>query len=209
MMAMIDHDETAAPAREALFKFGRSSNERTGTERRPRTRSGATGLAPFDASCVPLLTSWLNDSEVYLSMGDIDLRPFTAEDGKRYVDSHLKDTWAVVAEGPENVWTPVGYAGIFVRSRHRVGIFRIAIGTSEARGQGHGYRATRLTLNWAFDELDLHCVHLSVSASNTRAVALYKKVGFVECGRYRESRWEDGVRHDEIVMEVLRGSVRP
>ncbi|WP_410575686.1 hypothetical protein [Amycolatopsis sp. cmx-4-61] len=62
-------------------------------------------------------------------MGDVDPRPFTVEDGKRYVESHLKDTWAVVAEGPENVWTPVGYAGMFVRSRHRVGIFRIAIGS--------------------------------------------------------------------------------
>ncbi len=208
-MTMIDHDEPAASARGALFDFDLSPNGRTGAERRPRMRSRATGLAPLDAGCAPLLTSWLNDSDVYFPMGDVDPRPFTVEDGKRYVESHLKDTWAVVAEGPENVWTPVGYAGMFVRSRHRVGIFRIAIGNPAARGQGHGYRATRLMLKWAFDELDLHCVHLSVSAANTRAVALYKKVGFVECGRYRESRWEDGVRHDEIVMEVLRGSVRP
>ncbi|MET8752217.1 GNAT family protein [Streptomyces sp. NPDC004667] len=170
-----------------------------------RMRMGPTALAPLNSSHAPLVTSWMNESAVYLNMGDIDSRPFTTEDGKRYVDSHLKDTWIILGEEPDGTWSPVGYSGIFVRGRHRVGIFRIAIGDRSARGKGHGGRATRLMLEWAFGELDLYSVHLSVSASNLHAISLYQNAGFHECGRYTESRREGGGRHDEILMEMHGG----
>jgi RimJ/RimL family protein N-acetyltransferase len=64
-------------------------------------------------------------------------------------------------------------------------------------------------LEWAFRRLDLFALHLSVTASKTAAIELYRKVGFQECGRYRLSRFEPAGRHDEILMEMLREDWQP
>ena len=136
-------------------------------------------------------------------MGDLDQFPFTYDDARSYYFSHRKDTW-LICDNNEQTLIPIGYVALFIRKRHGVGIFRIAIPEKEKQNKGHAYRATKMILNWGFDECDLRSIHLSVSSSNLHAIALYKKVGFQECGRYKNSRYEDGVVYDEILMEFPR-----
>jgi len=124
----------------------------------------------------------------------------TEEDARKYVESHKKDTWLIVANN-KNIWHPIGYAGLFIRRRHRVGIFRIAIAEKNYLGQGHAYRTTKMMLDWAFNECDLISVHLSVSERNIKAIKLYKSVGFIHCGIFTNSRFENGIRSNEVLME--------
>lgn len=167
----------------------------------PRLTDNNTGLAPMDNDDFELFFYWFNSDHIAIPMGDIDQYPFTREDAKRYTQKHLKDTWLVVIKD-KGLWTPIGYAGIFIRQRHRIGILRVAIGEEKYENLGHGSRACKLILRWCFDYCNLHAIHVCVSASNVKAIDMYRNLGFRECGKYTESRYEKGERHDEVLMEL-------
>jgi len=80
----------------------------------------------------------------------------------------------------------------------------IGIGEAEARGKGYGYDAMRLALNFAFNELNLHRIQLTVFSYNAAALALYNKLGFTHEGTYREFLRRDGQRHDMLLYGLLR-----
>jgi RimJ/RimL family protein N-acetyltransferase len=90
-------------------------------------------------------------------------------------------------------------------ARHaEVGIGLVA----DARGNGYGTDALRVLAEFAFTRRNLRRLHLSVLASNARAIASYRKVGFVEEGRRREHCWVRGAYDDEILMGLLRSEWR-
>jgi RimJ/RimL family protein N-acetyltransferase len=68
--------------------------------------------------------------------------------------------------------------------------------------KGYGAEAIKLALAYAF-ERGLHRVSLRVLASNARAIACYRKCGFIEEGREREAALVGGVWQDDIVMGLL------
>jgi RimJ/RimL family protein N-acetyltransferase len=82
-------------------------------------------------------------------------------------------------------------------------LYHITIGEHDAWGQGYGTEATDLMLGHAFDHLDLHRITLTVFAFNERAVASYRKSGFVHEGTLRQAVWRDGRYWDEIQMGIL------
>jgi RimJ/RimL family protein N-acetyltransferase len=61
-----------------------------------------------------------------------------------------------------------------------------------------------LALNFAFEELNMHRVQLTVFQYNERAVALYEKLGFQKEGVYREFLHRDGKRYDMYLYGLLR-----
>ncbi len=62
----------------------------------------------------------------------------------------------------------------------------------------------QLALNFAFNELNLHRVCLTVFSYNETAVTLYESLGFRREGIYREHVERDGRRHDMILFGILR-----
>jgi RimJ/RimL family protein N-acetyltransferase len=58
-------------------------------------------------------------------------------------------------------------------------------------------------LGLAFDRLGLHRVTLTVFSFNERAVASYRKSGFVLEGTARQAIWRDGRFWDEHTMGIL------
>ena len=61
-----------------------------------------------------------------------------------------------------------------------------------------------LILRFAFNELNLHRVQLTVFEYNDRAVAVYERLGFQREGVYREALYRDGVRYDMYLYGLLR-----
>jgi RimJ/RimL family protein N-acetyltransferase len=95
----------------------------------------------------------------------------------------------------------VGLDGIdFIHGRSFVGI---AIGDRANWSKGYGSDAMRVILRYAFQELDLHRVSLSVFEYNPRAIRSYEKVGFKVEGRVRKALLRDGQRYDVIYMGIL------
>jgi RimJ/RimL family protein N-acetyltransferase len=85
------------------------------------------------------------------------------------------------------------------RMRHRG---RLGIGVQAShRGLGVGETLLRLLLAWATVEPGLERVELSVFAHNTRAINLYRKLGFVQEALLSHAyKLADGSYYDDIMM---------
>jgi RimJ/RimL family protein N-acetyltransferase len=70
-------------------------------------------------------------------------------------------------------------------------------------GQGYGTEAMQLLLRYAFLELNLHRVQLTVFEYNARALRLYHRLGFQHEGTLREFLHRDGRRYDMLIMGLL------
>ncbi|MEX1280233.1 MAG: GNAT family protein [Acidimicrobiia bacterium] len=83
--------------------------------------------------------------------------------------------------------------------------FRIAL-TPSARNRGIGTEATRLIVDYVFEEIEppMHRISLGVYAFNPRAIAVYERIGFVREGVARDALFWDGEFVDEILMAMLR-----
>jgi RimJ/RimL family protein N-acetyltransferase len=80
----------------------------------------------------------------------------------------------------------------------------IGIGDPLRWGKGFGTDAMRLLLRYAFTELNLRRVSLSVMEYNPRAIRSYLKAGFVEEGCERSAIHREGRRWDMIYMGILQ-----
>ena len=73
---------------------------------------------------------------------------------------------------------------------------------SHVRGRGLGHRLASAALEQARAQ-GLERVELDVFASNARAAALYRRLGFVEEGVKRRARKLDGTYDDDVLMALL------
>lgn len=82
----------------------------------------------------------------------------------------------------------------------------LGIGLSDPAnwGKGFGREAMELLLRFAFHELNLHRVGLTVFSYNERAIALYESLGFVREGTERERLHRDGKRYGMHTYGLLR-----
>lgn len=82
-----------------------------------------------------------------------------------------------------------------------VGIF---IGARENWSKGYGTDAMNVLLRYAFMELNLRRVTLTVFEYNPRAIRSYEKAGFQHEGRMRQFLNKEGRRWDMLFMGILR-----
>jgi RimJ/RimL family protein N-acetyltransferase len=84
------------------------------------------------------------------------------------------------------------------------GGIRLGIGSPEDWRKGYGTQALKLLLHFAFAELNLFRVTANVAEYNEGALALFKKLGFVEEVCRRQALDKDGRRWDLIVFGLLQ-----
>lgn len=87
---------------------------------------------------------------------------------------------------------------------HGTAWLAIGIGNANMRNQGYGTEAMTLLLDFAFRELNLHRIQLSVFANNPRAIRVYENLGFQREGVFREFLHRDGQRYDMLLYGILR-----
>ena len=99
----------------------------------------------------------------------------------------------------------IGSVGFhYVNPENRKATLGIMIGDKEFWSKGYGTDAMLTLLRFGFDEMNLRRIDLSVDADNARAIACYRKCGFVEEGRLREHRYSRGAYRDQLWMGILR-----
>lgn len=91
---------------------------------------------------------------------------------------------------------------------HRDTYVGISIGDRSDWGRGYGTDAMLIMLRYAFNELNLHRVSLSVFEYNPRAIRSYEKVGFQVEGRQRRLLQREGRRWDVVHMGILQSEWR-
>jgi RimJ/RimL family protein N-acetyltransferase len=80
----------------------------------------------------------------------------------------------------------------------------ISIGEREFWDKGYGTDAMRVLLRYAFSELNLHRVSLTVFEYNPRAIRSYETAGYKVEGRERKFLKRGGKRWDMLYMGILR-----
>jgi RimJ/RimL family protein N-acetyltransferase len=156
----------------------------------------------------PLYSRWDRDS---LRARLLDSEPHVLYSGKAiqtWIEKEQekqKDTihsFAIRTLADDRVIGEVGLGGI--RWIHGDAFVGIGLGDRDDWNKGYGTDAMRLILRYAFLELNLHRVTLSVFEYNPRAIRSYEKAGFKEEGRLREAVRREGRYWDEVFMGVLR-----
>jgi len=80
----------------------------------------------------------------------------------------------------------------------------LGIGQREFWGRGYGTDVMRVILRYAFTEVNLKRVTLTVFEYNPRAIRSYEKAGFRHEGRERKILNKEGKRWDMLFMGILR-----
>jgi putative acetyltransferase len=113
-----------------------------------------------------------------------------------------KDDHVMVAELDGRV---VGYAGLHLRDGKRRHSAWLGIAVhDEFAGRGAGQLLMQALLDLADNWIGLVRVDLEASASNERAIAMYRRFGFVEEGRQKKAYFADGGWEDAVIMARLR-----
>ena len=81
--------------------------------------------------------------------------------------------------------------------------FRIAL-RADMLGRGMGKIITPMTLEKGFVEMQLACIRLIVRSNNPRAIRLYQRIGFTECGECLQQ--VNGKLVNFLAMEISSGS---
>jgi diamine N-acetyltransferase len=153
---------------------------------------------------------WVNDFVVQRTSGMLPM-PWSEQRFDEWFGRRVMNTadavWFTITENPTG--RPVGFCGVRdIDLLHRTGEFFITIGEADCRGKGYGTEATRLTLEYSFNLLNLHNVFLDVSSASLAGIRAYEKAGFCQIGRRRESLIMGGNTFDWIYMECLSTEFR-
>ncbi len=163
-------------------------------------------LTALSAADIPMLVRWWEDG-TFLRLFDAEpAYPFNEQQMADKVEQWRKEPGTFMfAARPLDGDELIAFAELdgIVWSQ-RTGWISISIGDPARRGQGFGAEALRLLLSYAFDELNLYRVQLTVFSYNPGAIRLYEKLGFAREGVLREAIHRDGARHDMLVYGLLR-----
>ncbi|MHC4444568.1 MAG: GNAT family N-acetyltransferase [Planctomycetota bacterium] len=161
-------------------------------------------LRPIELEDEPLLRQWINNPEIWQTT---TLRPpMNAVRERQWIESLGKKEneydFGIVVKDDDRL---IGSTGLSqIHPFNRSAMFGIMIGDTEYQNQGYGTQATRLTVRYGFEELNLNRIWLRVYANNPRAIWTYQKAGFIQEGCLRQAYYRNGQYHDEYLFAILR-----
>lgn len=166
-------------------------------------------LSPLSPDNAAVFTTWMNDLEVTLPLGDEAYTPYSEAKMQSEIDDAIRrqePVFSIVECATDRL---IGRCLLFgINPVDRNAMLGIFIGEKDCWSRGYGTEACRLLLDYAFNLLNLHSVMLGVFAFNQRAVRSYEKVGFQHIGCRREARIIAGKAYDAIFMDILEDEFR-
>lgn len=160
-------------------------------------------LRPVKLSDAKRFVKWFNDKSVNKFMF---VRGITLAKEKKYILDRIKGKVKDVLHFCIDTKDGVHIGAISLESiqkRNKNASFGIIIGDKNYWSKGYGEEASRLILEYGFKQLKLHRVELDVYSYNTRAIGLYKKLGFKKEAVRREHNFYNGKFYDTIIMGLL------
>ena len=162
-----------------------------------------TAIEPGD---LPAVARWYRDSD-FMRRLDADIAaPKTEKQVAEFIEEQQKSgTGFAFAIRPIDSEDVIGYGALEgILWSQQVTWLTIGIGEAAQRGKGYGAEAMRLLLRFAFDELNLRRVQLTVFSYNESAIRLYERLGFRREGVFREFLQRDGELYDMLLYGLLR-----
>lgn len=128
-----------------------------------------------------------------------DSRTFTVAEAKEWWVNN-KNEYYIILFGD----VKIGYFRTSNYSKENGNIYIGADLHEDWRGQGLSYVAYQQFIPFMFEYRNLHKISLEVLATNTIAISLYRKLGFVEEGRKRDEVFKNGFYIDSIIMSIIK-----
>ena len=146
--------------------------------------------------------AWVNDQDIQQWLTLPQPVPLRATETwyQQMADSDADHVFAIYTNRNRHIGN-IGLHNIDWKNRHAE--LGICIGEKYYLGRGYGEDAIHALLRFAFDELNLHRVHLKFFAGNNRAQSCYLKCGFKKEGVHRHALFRKGVFHDAVAMGIL------
>ncbi len=79
----------------------------------------------------------------------------------------------------------------------------VLIGDTSFWGKGIGYEVCKLTIDYAFSQLNIRKILLAVYANNMAAIKVYQKLGFNNEGTLKDQIWQNGAYIDKHFMGLF------
>ena len=161
-------------------------------------------LSPLSHEDAAAHTVWENDLEVAIPLGDEAYTPTSLEKMHEQIDGALRNQAHVFSIVDSESEQTIGRCMLTnLDAINRSAMLGIMIGDKAFQNRGYGQESVRLLLDYAFNLLNLNNVMLGTFSFNARAIAAYKRVGFKEIGRRRQSRIIAGKMYDDVLMDIL------
>lgn len=163
-------------------------------------------LSPMNVEDAEIYVKWLNDFAVTDGIGTSN-RVVYLEGEREWISQNSgQSQFAIIRAEDDKL---IGNCGIQAIDQSRqcaeVGLF---IGDEENRNKGYGQDVLNTLLDYGFNYLNLNNIMLKVFSFNESAISCYKKVGFKEIGRRRQSYYLKGKFYDDVYMDILREEFR-
>jgi RimJ/RimL family protein N-acetyltransferase len=153
--------------------------------------------------CSNTYLNWLNDKEVtrYLEI----FEPYTLHQLEKYLDDAERNKellfWAIHLKQNDK---HIGNIKIDPINRyHELGEYGIMMGDKSEWGKGYAEEASIAIIDYCFIHENLRKINLGVVEENAAAVNLYKKLGFVIEGKYRNHGFYNGHYCDVLRMALF------
>lgn len=161
-------------------------------------------LTPPHADDQEQFALWTHDDDYMRLLDDDPVRPQSSSSFASFSEATKNDDFyfhlRTLKEGQL-----IGFVALFnLKWRNQTAELAIGIGAPEFRARGYGRDALSIILNYAFSELCLHRVSLTVMSYNARAIKAYESVGFQQEGIHRQAIRRGDQRHDLILYGILR-----
>ena len=129
---------------------------------------------------------WMQDAQVVIHMesGGADYTFKMLEDYLTKIEKNKIFSWAITLK---NTNQHIGNIKIDpIDFRNLYGEYGIMIGDKTTWGKGYAKEASIEVINFCFKKLSLRKINLGVISNNTKALSLYKSLGFIEEVRFKK-----------------------
>jgi RimJ/RimL family protein N-acetyltransferase len=161
-------------------------------------------LVPLKSADLEILWRWINDREQVLL--NSSYKPIHEDQHRAWFDSVQRRNDLVVfgirLAGRDKL---IGTCQLHsINSISRTAELQIRLGEIDERNKGYGTEAIRCLLRFGFDDLNLNRIYLHVFSTNTPAIRVYEKSGFMREGLLRQAAYINGRYVDVVMMGILK-----
>ncbi|HAT4122602.1 GNAT family N-acetyltransferase [Clostridium perfringens] len=161
-------------------------------------------LRPIEIKDLKVLNKWKNDYEIFKYLGG-GFQPQSINEQEKYISNLINnsgDSKRFIIDNGNAIGMVGLYSINFINRNCDLGIY---IGEKSQQGKGYAKEAMNLILDFAFNNLNLKKIKLNVVDGNSKALNLYKSIGFIEVGVLKEERFINGKFEDVKIMELIKG----
>lgn len=159
-------------------------------------------IRKFERDDIPKKVEWINNPENNQFL-HYDI-PIEIGKTQRWFDNNIgrTDRYDAVIEADG---IPCGTIGLLnIDSKNSKAEYYIAMGETSLKGKGVSPKASKLILEYAFNELGLNKIYLFTETENIAAQRLFEKVGFVKEGCIREDILSRGKFVDRYAYGICK-----